>query len=138
MACTLLNKKLKELVGEKIIGIYDNDIQRSEVFKKLTKKSYPEPKATSITDSNNHQVALSMTCALTRFDNQLGISIALQIIPPEVIELKKLHSVLKNYDKALQAAHVGIWSWSLKTNKISCDKTMHDLFLNLINNIFWN
>ncbi len=128
LACALLNKDLTELVEDKVLGIYDDDKQRSEAFKLLRQQTYVAPKYSTITDSKNNKVVVSTNCSLIRFENDLGISVALQIVPPEVIQLKKLHSVLKNYDMALQAAQVGIWSWSLNRNRIACDQTMHDLF----------
>lgn len=128
LACTLLNKDIDKIIGERILGLYDDDLQRSNEIKLLKNQTYTQPKYLSILDSHNRKIIISTTCTLMRFRNELAISIALQIVPPEVVKLEKLHTVLKNYDIALQAAHVGIWSWSLNTNKIAFDQTVHELF----------
>ena len=125
---SLLYSDANEIIGKPLPGLYDNNEQRSEIFKILKKNAAVLSDTITLTDINNNNVEVEATARLTRFKDDLCLLVVLQIAPNDLANLNKLNIAIQRYDMALQAAKVGIWSWDLMSDRIVWDDTMHDLF----------
>lgn len=128
MMNALLQCEKSELIGKPISGLYDGGQQRSEIFKLLKQRAVIPAETVTLKTSRNNAVKVSATVRLTHFENSLCVLVALQDVPQDVCNLKKLHSATRRYSMALQVAKIGIWSWDLMSDHIDWDNSMHDLF----------
>ncbi len=117
-----------KLKGKTIPGLYDNNQQRSEAFKLLKKSTFVPAKQIKISNFDNHDLTITAASSFIKYQNQLCILVA--FIPPssDAVQVKRLRIAIERHNMALQAAHVGIWSWDIMSNRIAWDDTMHSLF----------
>ena len=124
----LLRCDAEEIKGKTISGLYDDGKQRSEAFKLLKKSTFVPPKKVNITNFDNNSLTVTTVSSLLKFQNQLCILVAFQAPQSDTENVKRLRIAIERHNMALQAAHIGIWSWDLMSNRIAWDDTMHDLF----------
>lgn len=124
----LLNTEAENLHGKTIIGLFDDNKKRSQIFKLLKQRAVLPAETIIITDSANKNIKVSASARLSRYENNLCLVVALQDVPRGAPNLKRLASALQRNTMALEAAQIGIWSWDFTSDKVVWDDTMHDLF----------
>jgi diguanylate cyclase (GGDEF)-like protein/PAS domain S-box-containing protein len=124
----ILRRSADELKGKTIPGLYDDGQQRSVTFKLLKKSTFVSPKQIKITNFENDSFVITAASSLIKYQNQLCILVAFQAPTPSAENVKRLRIAIERHNMALQAAHIGIWSWNLMSNRIAWDDNMHALF----------
>ena len=124
----LLRSSLDKIKGKKIPGLYDDNQERSEIFKLLKKSTFVPPKKITIKNSENKSLTISASSSLIKFQHQLCILVAFYAPQADAENVKRLRIAIERHNMALQAAKIGIWSWDLMSNRVAWDENMHNLF----------
>ncbi len=124
----VLQTDLEKFRGRPIVGLYHDDKHRDALIKILEQKQFLPSRSITFYNFKNRKIKLDASVALTQFNNQRCIMVALQNQTNDALTLQRINASMQRFDMALQAAQVGIWSWELASNNIVWDDIMHDLF----------
>ena len=124
----MLNSEKENLIGNSMPGLFDKEVDRNNIVKQLQKNLIISSQAITLQNKENKKIKKNAALSLPIINGEECILVAVQAGLQNELLIKKLRTAIQRYSIALQAADVGIWSWSLMSDRIAWDDTMYGLY----------